>query len=80
LQTFKSLKRKHSEIEVVVPEVAPLPAKMDIVVETPAAVVAPEVEERRHKKRPRRIVSSVARTTAAMAVGAVATWSALAFS
>lgn len=77
VETFKSLKRKHSEIEVT-----PVPAKVDIAVEAPTVVVAPElpIEERRHKKRPRRIVSSVAQTAAAMAVGAVATWSALAFS
>lgn len=78
MQTFKSLKRKHSEIEVV-----PIPAKMDdIAPEAPAAVVAPELLaiEHRHKKRPRRIVASIANTAAAVAVGAVATWSALAFS
>lgn len=79
VETFKSLKRKHSEIEI---EVAP-PAKMDIVMEeAPAAAVKPElpIEEYRHVKRPRRIMSSIAHTATAMAVGAVATWSALAFS
>jgi hypothetical protein len=78
LQTFKSLKRKHSEIEI---EVAS-PVKMDIVVEEPAAATKPElpVEDYRHIKRPRRIMTSIAHTATAMAVGAVATWSALAFS
>lgn len=78
VETFKSLKRKHSEIEI---EVAP-PVKMDIVVEEPAAATKPElpVEDYRHIKRPRRIMTSIAHTATAMAVGAVATWSALAFS
>lgn len=78
VETFKSLKRKHSEIEI---EVAP-PVKMDIAVEEPAAATKPElpVEDYRHIKRPRRIMTSIAHTATAMAVGAVATWSALAFS
>lgn len=79
VETFKSLKRKHSEVEV---EVAP-PVKMGIVVEeapTTAAKLESPVEDYRHAKRPRRIVSSIAHTATAMAVGAVATWSALAFS
>ncbi|KAG0696326.1 hypothetical protein DFH29DRAFT_951556 [Suillus ampliporus] len=77
VETFKSLKRKHSEIEV-----APPPVKMDIAVEAPATVLDPElpVEENRHAKRPRRIMTSIAHTATAVAVGAVATWSALAFS
>lgn len=79
VETFKSLKRKHSEVEV---EVAP-PVKMGIVAEeapTTAAKLESPVEDYRHAKRPRRIVSSIAHTATAMAVGAVATWSALAFS
>lgn len=78
VETFKSLKRKHSEIEV---EVAP-PVKDIVVEEAPAAAVKPEllVEDYRHAKRPRRIMTSIAHTATAMAVGAVATWSALAFS
>jgi hypothetical protein len=81
LQTFKSLKRKHSEIEIEVPP----PAKMDIVVEEAPAVAAkpkPElpIEDYRHAKRPKRMMLSIAHTATAMAVGAVATWSALAFS
>jgi hypothetical protein len=79
LQTFKSLKRKHSEIEIEVPP----PAKMDIVVEeAPAAAAKPElpIEDYRHAKRPKRMMLSIAHTATAMAVGAVATWSALAFS
>ncbi|KAG2148883.1 hypothetical protein DEU56DRAFT_782664 [Suillus clintonianus] len=79
VETFKSLKRKHSEIEV-----APPPVEMDIVAEAPGAAAAanPElpVEDNRHAKRPRRIMTSIAHTATAMAVGAVATWSALAFS
>jgi predicted nucleic acid-binding Zn-ribbon protein len=78
VETFKSLKRKHSEIEV---EVTP-PVKMDVVVEEAQAAAKPElpVEDYRHVKRPRRIMTSIAHTATAMAVGAVATWSALAFS
>ncbi|KAG2346092.1 hypothetical protein BDR05DRAFT_988265 [Suillus weaverae] len=79
VETFKSLKRKHSEIEV---EVTP-PVKMDIVVEeAPVAAAKLEipVEDYRHAKRPKRIMTSIAQTATAMAVGAVATWSALAFS
>ncbi|KAG2044107.1 hypothetical protein BDR03DRAFT_1005271 [Suillus americanus] len=79
VETFKSLKRKHSEVGI---EVAP-PVKMDIAVEeAPATAAKPEspVEDYRHAKRPRRIMTSIAHTATAMAVGAVATWSALAFS
>jgi predicted nucleic acid-binding Zn-ribbon protein len=79
VETFKSLKRKHSEIEIEVPP----PAKMDIVVEeAPAAAAKPElpIEDYRHAKRPKRMMLSIAHTATAMAVGAVATWSALAFS
>lgn len=78
VETFKSLKRKHSETEV---EVAPL-VKMDIVVEEAPAAAKPAqpVEDYRHAKRPKRIMTSIAHTATAMAVGAVATWSALAFS
>jgi hypothetical protein len=78
LQTFKSLKRKHSETEV---EVVP-PVKMDIVVEEAPVAAKPAlpVEDYRHAKRPKRIMTSIAHTATAMAVGAVATWSALAFS
>lgn len=80
VETFKSLKRKHSEIEI---EVTPPPVKTDIVVEeAPVAAAKLElpVEDYRHAKRPKRIMTSIAQTATAMAVGAVATWSALAFS
>ncbi|KAG2155296.1 uncharacterized protein EDB93DRAFT_1326666 [Suillus bovinus] len=79
VESFKSLKRKHSDIEI---EVAP-PVKMDIVVDEAPAVAAKSellIENYRHVKRPRRIMTSIAHTATAMAVGAVATWSALAFS
>ncbi|KAI9567178.1 hypothetical protein HD554DRAFT_2173798 [Boletus coccyginus] len=59
------------DLPVPIPVLAPVPAP-----EVPAL----DSEPARPKKRPRMAMHTVAHTTAAMVVGAAATWSALAFS
>ncbi|KAF7983605.1 hypothetical protein HWV62_20514 [Athelia sp. TMB] len=68
-EASNQLKRKHSEMESVDP------AAMDVCESAPVSAV-----EARPIKRLRRIASTVMHTTTVAAVGAVATWAALAFS
>lgn len=71
-------------LEVSVPQV-PIPqvpvSVHDVPVPTPVPEApAPALEPTRPKKRARTAMYTVAQTAAAMAIGAAATWSALAFS
>ncbi|EIW77734.1 hypothetical protein CONPUDRAFT_84117 [Coniophora puteana RWD-64-598 SS2] len=84
VQAFKTLKRKRSDSDMTDGEVADVTSQLDVTAVTaaqphPASIIiqAPPPPPR---KRMRRVLSLTARTATAVAFGAVATWSALAFS
>ncbi|KAH7925735.1 hypothetical protein BV22DRAFT_412735 [Leucogyrophana mollusca] len=79
-QTFNSLKRKRSEVEES--DGSAVPAAGPPAPATPAIcdLQVPEAEQARPQKRARKVFNTIAHTATAVAVGAVATWTALAFS